>query len=392
MFFNAIVISTDIDDNRNRVYSSSDIKRILASAIYATDRIYFVSREENDWINTLHGFGVCCIRPNDDLKVIFNDDPSFVLFLINCNITIGYMEWNYIYNKVNELGADIVSLEIEGTMLGNDSFIIAVSSKLIRDCMGKTLISEFMDFIKQTKKKKTLTVELLHVYESKFNYKNMFSIMDNSDKFITRSICSYWIRRGVNFKDIETVIIDPSVKLEPGVVIGPMVILENNTQICAGTYVGAFSWIENSNIGANCHIWSSTIKDCRLGEEVNVGPYAYLRGNCNIGKKASIGAHSEMNDTIFGEGSKCKHFSYLGHAYIEPKVNIGAGTITCNYDGKEKHKTIIKKEAFIGCDTMIVAPICIGEKSKTGAGSIIIEDIPDNSLAVGVPAKVIKKL
>jgi bifunctional UDP-N-acetylglucosamine pyrophosphorylase/glucosamine-1-phosphate N-acetyltransferase len=195
-----------------------------------------------------------------------------------------------------------------------------------------------------------------------------------------------WIEKGVVFIDLATIYIDDTVELSENVIIGPMTVIKNNTYIGSGTEIKEFSVIDNSIIGANNTIWSSTVVDSNTANNVNIGPYSFIRGNCNVKSNASIGAHSELNDTVLGEFSKCKHFSYLGHATIGNRVNIGAGTVTCNYDGKDKFKTSVQDQAFIGSGTMLIAPVAIGRYTMIGAGSIVTKNIPNETLAFGSPA------
>lgn len=215
-----------------------------------------------------------------------------------------------------------------------------------------------------------------------FKFKNKLS---RDNKFI---LYYEWMKKGVVFTDLSTTYIDETVILSPQVEVGPMTVLQNHTYIGPGTKIKAFSEISNSKIGANNLIWSSTIIDSEINDNVTIGPYAFIRGNCRIKDHSSIGAHSELNDTILGEYSKCKHFSYLGHASIGINVNIGAGTVTCNYDGKKKFKTSIQDHAFVGSGTMLVAPLAVGKNAMVGAGSVVTKDIPDEALAFGVPARV----
>ena len=203
-----------------------------------------------------------------------------------------------------------------------------------------------------------------------------------------KHLCYEWMKRGVVFVDLSTTYIDETVILSPDVEVGPMTVIQNHTYVGPGTKIKAFSEISNSKIGANNLIWSSTIIDSEINDNVTIGPYAFIRGHCRIKEHSSIGAHSELNDTLLGEYSKCKHFSYLGHASVGTNVNIGAGTVTCNYDGRKKFETSIQDRAFVGSGTMIVAPITIGKSAMVGAGSVVTKDIPDETLAFGVPAKV----
>ncbi|QYO63647.1 DapH/DapD/GlmU-related protein [Leptolyngbya sp. 7M] len=153
------------------------------------------------------------------------------------------------------------------------------------------------------------------------------------------------------------------------------------------------SRIVNSRIGRNVEIRDNClIVDSEVGDDCAVGPMAHLRGNAVMRPGSKVGNFVEMKKTVLGEGSKASHLTYLGDATIGENTNIGAGVITCNYDGVRKHETHIGKNAKIGSDTMLVAPVSVGDGAVTGAGSVVTKDIEPNKLAVGAPARMIKSL
>jgi bifunctional UDP-N-acetylglucosamine pyrophosphorylase/glucosamine-1-phosphate N-acetyltransferase len=145
-------------------------------------------------------------------------------------------------------------------------------------------------------------------------------------------------------------------------------------------------------VGDKCRIEQSVVEEAVLEDQVDVGPFAHLRSGAHLERGVHMGNFGEVKNSRLGPGVKMGHFSYIGDAQIGPDVNIGAGTITCNYDGKQKHKTEIGAGAFIGSDTMLVAPLRIGENARTGAGAVVTKNVPDDSVAVGVPARVVRKL
>jgi bifunctional UDP-N-acetylglucosamine pyrophosphorylase/glucosamine-1-phosphate N-acetyltransferase len=130
--------------------------------------------------------------------------------------------------------------------------------------------------------------------------------------------------------------------------------------------------------------------DCVIEEGASIGPFAHIRPQSRVGRKAKVGNFVELKKTVLGEGSKAPHLSYIGDATVGPAVNIGAGTITCNYDGVSKHPTHIEAGAFVGSDTTLVAPVTVGEGAYIGAGSTITHDVPAHSLAVGRARQVVK--
>ena len=185
-----------------------------------------------------------------------------------------------------------------------------------------------------------------------------------------------------------TSVIDATVEIDADVILESGVILRGDTSIGSDTVVRSGSQIVNSKIGERCVVWASVVENSRVGNDVNIGPFAHLRAGCQVGDGAEIGNYAEQKNTRFGARSKQHHFSYLGDAEVGEDVNIGAGTITANFDGRQKHKTVIGNRAFIGSDTILRAPITVGEDAYTGAGSVVTKDVPDGKLAVGVPARI----
>jgi bifunctional UDP-N-acetylglucosamine pyrophosphorylase / glucosamine-1-phosphate N-acetyltransferase len=196
---------------------------------------------------------------------------------------------------------------------------------------------------------------------------------------------------GVTIVDPTTTWIDATVEVAEDVTIEPNVILRGQTRIGRDTVVRAGSQVFDSQVGERCTIWSSVIERSKVGNDVKVGPFAHLRPGCDVGDGAEIGNYAEQKATRFGARSKQHHFSYLGDAEVGEDVNIGAGTITANYDGKTKQRTIIRDRAFIGSDTILRAPVMVGEDAVTGAGSVVTRDVPPGMLAVGVPARIRSK-
>jgi len=172
---------------------------------------------------------------------------------------------------------------------------------------------------------------------------------------------------GVNMVDPERTYIDHGVSVGAGTVVMPFVFMHGETRIGAGSRIGPFSVIRDSVVGEGCVVESSWLEGSNLASGVTVGPCSRLRPGCSIGAGAKVGS---------------LHLSYMGDVEIGEDVNVGAGSITCNYDGKEKHRTVIRDRSFIGSDTMLVAPVTVGEGSITGAGSAIYEDVPDGSLGI----------
>jgi bifunctional UDP-N-acetylglucosamine pyrophosphorylase / glucosamine-1-phosphate N-acetyltransferase len=202
------------------------------------------------------------------------------------------------------------------------------------------------------------------------------------------SIVQRLMEEGVTFYDPASVIVDATVEIDEDVTIEPSVTLRGATRIGRDTVVKAGSHVVDSQIGERSVIWSSVIESSKVGNDVRIGPFAHLRGGCDIGDGAEVGNFAEQKNVRFGPRSKQHHFSYLGDAEVGSDVNIGAGTITANYDGRRKHRTVIGSGAFIGSDTTLRAPITVGEGAYTGAGSVVTRDVPPGKLAVGLPARI----
>ncbi len=188
---------------------------------------------------------------------------------------------------------------------------------------------------------------------------------------------------GVTLEDPATTYIDVEVEVGPDTVIRPGVTLEGQTVIGAGCIIHSGVRISNSTIGDHAVILDHClITDSTVGDAASVGPFAHLRGDARVASKAKVGNFVEIKKTVLGAGSKASHLTYLGDAVIGAGVNIGAGTITCNYDGVRKQVTTIADGAFIGSDTQLIAPVTIGEGAYVGTGTTVREDVPPGALAV----------
>ena len=196
------------------------------------------------------------------------------------------------------------------------------------------------------------------------------------------------MRNGVTMRDPSTVYLDWTVDLGPDVTLELNVILRGATSVGEGSVIGAGSQLVDATIGARAQVWASVVESSTVEDEASVGPYSHLRPGTVVGRGAVVGNFAELKNTRLGAGSKQHHVSYLGDAQVGQGVNIGAGAITANYDGTEKHRTTIGDGAFIGVDTMIVAPRVIGEGARTAAGAVVTRDVPPGKLAVGVPARI----
>jgi bifunctional UDP-N-acetylglucosamine pyrophosphorylase/glucosamine-1-phosphate N-acetyltransferase len=197
---------------------------------------------------------------------------------------------------------------------------------------------------------------------------------------------------GVTIEKPETVTIDASVRIGEDSIVGPFAQILGRTEIGEDCRIGACSIVENSMLGSGVEIAPfSSVADSEIETGAKIGPFARLRQGNRVGKNARIGNFVELKNTRFGAGAKANHLAYLGDSDIGDHTNIGAGTITCNYDGVSKHKTEIGKDAFVGSNSTLVAPLEIGDGSYIGAGSVVTESVPPEALALGRARQVNKE-
>jgi bifunctional UDP-N-acetylglucosamine pyrophosphorylase/glucosamine-1-phosphate N-acetyltransferase len=166
------------------------------------------------------------------------------------------------------------------------------------------------------------------------------------------------------------------------------VILRGTTTVGRGSRIGAGSQLIDSVVGERCVVWASIVESSVIEDDVTVGPMSHLRPGAHVGPRSQIGNFAEIKNSRLGERVRQHHMSYLGDADVGADTNVGAGTITANYDGERKHRTVIGERVFLGVDTMLRAPVTLGDGSKTGAGAVVTRDVPAGKLAVGVPARI----
>ena len=196
-----------------------------------------------------------------------------------------------------------------------------------------------------------------------------------AEALIRQNIREYWMREGVTIIDPTSTFIDASVVMDIDITIHPNSSILGKTQIGQGTILGPGIIITDSIIGQNCKIISSAIESSTLESDIHVGPYSHIRPGTYIESQVHIGNFAEIKASRLAKGVKMGHFGFLGDATVGPNANLGAGMITCNYDGVAKHTTEIGENAFIGSDTMLVAPVKIGRNASTGAGSVVTKDV-----------------
>ncbi len=199
--------------------------------------------------------------------------------------------------------------------------------------------------------------------------------------------CVRLIEAGVRITDPATTYVEPGVEIGAGTEIKPNTTISGGSIIGARCAIGPNSVITESSIGDECADVASMQESAVLESAVEVGPFSHLRPGSHLGPGVHVGNFVEVKASRLGRGTKVGHFSYLGDAEVGEEVNIGAGTVTCNYDGEKKNVTVIGDRAFVGSDTMLVAPVRLGKDTATGAGAVVTEDVPDGATVAGVPAR-----
>jgi bifunctional UDP-N-acetylglucosamine pyrophosphorylase / glucosamine-1-phosphate N-acetyltransferase len=228
------------------------------------------------------------------------------------------------------------------------------------------------------------------------DYRSVLGVNDRVElaaarEIVNRRLCEEHMRAGVTIVDPATTYLDPGVSIAADAVIHP------NTSLCGGTRIGAESQIgpnariTDAVIGERCKVHDSVVASSEIADDVHIGPFAHLRGGTVVGSNVHIGNFVETKKARLADGVKAGHLTYLGDATVGARTNIGAGTITCNYDGVRKSETRIGEDAFIGTNSSLVAPITIGDRAITGAGTVAIRDVPPDDKVVGNPARSIAK-
>ncbi|MFB0536520.1 MAG: bifunctional UDP-N-acetylglucosamine diphosphorylase/glucosamine-1-phosphate N-acetyltransferase GlmU [Anaerolineae bacterium] len=196
-----------------------------------------------------------------------------------------------------------------------------------------------------------------------------------------------WMLAGVSLLDPTSTYIEASVEVGQDTVIYPNTHLRGATAIGRDCCIGPNTIICDSTVGSGCVIQASVVEGATVEDDVDVGPFAHLRKGTHLAKGVHVGNFGEIKNSYVGPGTKMGHFSYVGDATLGANVNVGAGTITCNYDGERKHPTVVEDDVFIGSDTMLVAPVKVGKGAKTGAGAVVTRDVPPGQVVYGVPAR-----
>jgi bifunctional UDP-N-acetylglucosamine pyrophosphorylase/glucosamine-1-phosphate N-acetyltransferase len=200
-----------------------------------------------------------------------------------------------------------------------------------------------------------------------------------------------WMLEGVTMIDPQSTYIGAGVTIGQDTTLYPNTVLEGDTHIGEDCHIGPNAVLRDMRVGNHCEVFASVLEQAFIEDHVDIGPFGHLRKGAHLKEGAHMGNFGEVKNATLGPGVKMGHFSYIGDATIDKNVNIGAGTITCNYDGEKKHHTTIEEDVFIGSDTMLVAPLTIKKGARTGAGSVVTKDVEENTVVVGIPARAIGK-
>ena len=212
-----------------------------------------------------------------------------------------------------------------------------------------------------------------------------------AEEMMRERIRTRWMQAGVTLKDPATTYIDINAVPGPDSVVYPGTHILGNTRIGRECHIGPGSWLKDCEVREGAKVISSHCESANIGSYASVGPTSRLRYGAELEDGVYVGNFVEIKNSVVGTGTHVGHFSYVGDAEVGRDVNIGAGAVTCNYDGENKHVTIIGDGAFIGSGAMLVAPVTIGRGARTGAGAVVTNDVPDGELVVGVPARKINR-
>ena len=208
------------------------------------------------------------------------------------------------------------------------------------------------------------------------------------ESVLRQRIRQRWMLEGVTMVDPASVFIDADVSIGQDTVLLPHTMLSGMTSIGEGCEIGPGSIVRDSTVGSRCRVTASMLEEATMEDDSDIGPFSHLRAGAYLESGVHVGNFAEVKESRLASGVLMGHFGYVGDASIGANVNLGAGMVTCNYDGTDKHRTVIEEGAFVGCDTMLVAPVTVGTGAVTGAGSVVTDDIPPGRLAVGVPARI----
>jgi len=255
-----------------------------------------------------------------------------------------------------------------------------------RSAVGEYYLTSLVSLAAAERERETPVISVVASAETAYGINDRVELAV-AERVMRERVNERLMRSGVTIVDPASTFIDDSVVIGPDARIEPFTVLSGTTSIGELSIIGPNTVARDSSIGNECVVTASTLESAVVGDRVHVGPYAHFRSGTHVDSDVHIGNYVEIKNTRIGHGTHIGHFSYLGDAEIGQRVNIAAGTITANFDGVSKHRTIIGDDAFIGCDTILRAPITVGEAGNTGAGSVVTHDVLPGETVVGVPAR-----
>ncbi len=389
------------------------VQNIIMKA--ALDNIIFVEQKEQRGT----GHAVLCSQPTwhtDNILIMNGDMPLITTKIItalwkahqNNNAVISFViapnvDPNGAYGRIvyDENHIEIVEAKHFTGSIHDYPFINAgiylVNRAFLEDSLGSIEQNEqtnefYLTDLVHIASKNNLRVVTIDVPFDRVRGVNTHRELADAENIKQKELIEHWMKNGVRFYKPETVRIDLNVTIGAGTTIGHGVHLLGNTTVGKFCHIDQFTTIENSTLNDHVTVYaSSLIENSLIESHAQVGPYAHLRTQTHLTPYAEIGNFVEVKNSIIGQHTKAKHLTYIGDSEIGSYVNIGAGTITCNYDGIHKHKTIIEDNAFIGSNNCLVAPVTIGEGAYTASGSTITQDVPPKTLAIARAHQINKK-
>lgn len=386
-------------------YQQELIKRIV-SAEHDTSVDFVVQEKQNGT-----GHALACSKElwNKDYIIVLNGDVPFVTAEVITSLYTKHIEHNAAISFVTSSDPDETAKAYGRVITTNDHISIVEAKDFIGNIdehrcvnagiylINKNFLQDYIATLNDANASKEFYITdlvkiasdnnlVVTTIDTPFNTIrgiNTFKELWIAEQIKQAEMINYWMTQGVRFQSPQQVYLDLNVTIGKGSYIGSGVHLRGNTSIGKNCSIKEFSSLENAILEDNITIYSHcVINNSYIKSNAHVGPFAHLRTNVTIGTQCTVGNFVEVKNSTLDTATKAKHLSYIGDSTIGSHVNIGAGTITCNYDGLSKHKTIIKDYAFIGSNNSIVAPVTIGTNAFTAAGSTITSDVPDNALGI----------
>lgn len=274
--------------------------------------------------------------------------------------------------KINEINSGMYVFDAQ-------SLVYALGKLTPNNAQGEYYLTDTLEILLETGKK--IGAYAIEDNDEIRGINNRIQLSE-AEEIMRNRINRRHMTEGVTFINPSATYIEADVVIGADSIIGPNVELKGKTIIGENCVIGQGSRIENAEIGNNVEVMSSVVLDSKIGDNTNVGPFAYVRPNCIVGEKVKVGDFVEIKNSRIDDGTKISHLTYIGDSDVGKNVNFGCGTVTCNYDGKNKFRSEIGDDCFIGCNTNLVSPVKVGDRSYIAAGSTITEDIPEGSLSI----------